>query len=505
MKLPNIDPVKLQRRLGLEGSLHDFVRMAFHVIVPGEPFVDNWHIEEVCAHLEAAYRGECRQLAICIPPGCMKSLIVSVLFPVWCWIRDPALRFAVISYDPDLSGTRDGAAVISLIQSPWFKERWGDRVLGPTDQAMSYVKTTGGGFRFATSIKGKYTGRHVHFEIVDDPINPKDLSKVELERVKTWRQRVAPTRLIPPKKDKPGARIYIMQRLHEDDAVGLAEKEEKLHPGTWTFLRFPMEYSANDNCRTKWGGDRRTSDGELLWPERFSAEEIASRKRSMGARNVAAQFQQRPTPEGGLVFSAEGFRYFEVAPAKFDQMIMSVDAAFKNAATSDNVAIGIIGRVGGEFFLLDMMWRRMSFTATLEAIRMMARKWPRARAKLIEDKANGSAIIDTLKKEISGIIPVEPEGGKEARAQAVEPYFAAGNVYFPNVEKGAIVDPSKSNERVVYEWVDPLKLEMLGFPFAANDDGVDMLSQGLLYFRQKQSRFGEAMAAAKQKGIIRVA
>lgn len=478
-------------------SFHEFVKMAFGIIEPGEKYVDGWHVGEVCKHLEAVWKGECRKLCICIPPGHMKSLIVSVLFPVWCWIRDPSLRFAVIGYDAELTGGRDGGKAAALVQSPWFKARWGDRVMIPTDPAMTNIKTQLGGFRFASSIKGKFTGRHVHFLIVDDPVKPQDISKTTLEEVKTWRTRTAPTRLLPVKDGEPGGQIYIMQRLHEDDAVGLAEKE-----GEWTILRLPAEFSVAEACVTPWGGDDRRDDGDLLWPERFTAKHVANLKKALGSRNSAAQLQQRPTPEGGAVFRRETFKFYKVAPAKFDQVVISIDATFKGADTSDFVAMGVWGRKGGEFFLLDMVWQRMSFTATIAAIRALCRKWPRARAKLIEDKANGPAIIDTLGKEISGIVAVNPEGGKEARANAVEPYFEAGNVYFPDPE-GAVTQPEKGGQPVRYEWVDNLMNELTGFPFAAHDDGVDQLSQALIYFRAKSSRFVEAMQ--KLKGSNHVA
>ncbi len=497
MKLP--PKALLERQIGLRGTFYEFVEMAFEHVETGETFVGGEHIEQICRHLELKWKGEIEpDIAIPIPPGCMKSLLVSVLWVVWVWIHDPSIRFSNISYDAELTGTRDGGKVVKLIQSPWFQERWGDRVMIPTDPAKSNIETQGGGFRFATSIRGKYTGRHVHFEIVDDPTNPAQMTKAALEEVQTWRTRVAPTRLLPREKGTPGGRVYIMQRLHEDDMIGKAELEEKANPGTWIFLRFPMEFEVKNPCRTQWGGDWRTVEGQLLWPARFSPEEVEKRKRKLGPKNTASQFQQRPVPDGGLIFSGDTFKYYKVAPAKFEEIVISVDATFKDAATSDLVCMGVWGRKGGEFYLLDVVWRRMSFTASIEALKSLVRKWPRARTKLIEDKANGSAIIDTLKRTISGIVPVNPEGGKEARANAVEPYFVAGNVFFPDPD-GAITQPDKQNEPEVFSWVEELKAELTGFPFAAHDDGVDMLSQALLYMGTKLSRFVEAMKKLKGK------
>ncbi len=498
----HIDQVKVDRQLG-KRSLHAFVRMAFHVIEPGEEFVDGLHIAEVCNHLLACHRGEIRQLGVCVPPGCMKSIIVSVLFPVWSWLQDPSTRFAVIGYDGELTGTRDGAKVINLIQSQWFQERWGDILQISSEPAKSNITTQKGGFRYATSVGGGYTGRHVHYELADDLLNAKLLTKAKLDELHVWRTRVAPTRTLPWRPGKPGARIYINQRLHEADAVGQAEEEEAAHPGSWTFLRLPMRFDASDPCVTKWGGDWRKEEGELLWPQRFNASLVREREAIMSSQDVAAQFQQRPVPAGGLIFNGETFKFFKRGPSKFDDLLLSVDATFKDAQTSDLVCIGVVGKVGADFYVLDLDWRRMSFTATLDAIRMMVRKWPRVRAKLVEDKANGSAIIDTLKKEISGIIAVNPEGGKEARANAVEPFFAAGNVHFPD-PTGAVIQPEQSETVVRLEWVDRLKLELLAFPMGKHDDGVDMLSQALLYFRTRKSKWIEAMQKIVANGGERV-
>lgn len=466
--------------------------MAFSHVEPGVEFVDGWHLEEVCGHLEAMWRGELDQLSIAIPPGHMKSLIVSVLFPVWVWLRNPSIRFSAISYDAELTGTRDGGKCVQLIQSLWFRERWADRVRVPADVAKSNVTTQANGFRFATSIGGKYTGRHVHFEIVDDPLKPQDLSKATLEEGQRWRSAVAPSRLLPKKPGEPGGRIYIMQRLHEDDFVGQAEREEKADPGAWVFLRFPMRYEAQRPCRTPWGGDRRTEDGEVLWSERFSLAEIVKREKIMGPKVSAAQHQQRPQPDGGLVFKLETIKTYLVAPAKLTEIAMSVDATFKALETSDYVAIQVWGRLDGEFFLLDQVRRKMGLLATCEEIKRLSRKWPKCRAKLIEDKANGPACLEVLGKQISGLIARNPEGGKEARANAVEPFFSAGNVYLP--KPGVAVRNRPDHEPEIVPDVDEFISELTGFPTASHDDTVDACSQILIYFSERSSKYAEALA-----------
>ena len=116
----------------------------------------------------------------------------------------------------------------------------------------------------------------------------------------------------------------------------------------------------------------------------------------------------------------------------------------------------------------------MSFTETLDAIRAMSKLYPQATVKLVEDKANGPAIIDTLQQEISGIIPVSPgNDSKEARASSVTPYWEAGQIYIPHPLWKPEVD----------DWIE----EILNFPNAAHDDNVDSMTYAVQRLQKKQT------------------
>jgi predicted phage terminase large subunit-like protein len=155
-----------------------------------------------------------------------------------------------------------------------------------------------------------------------------------------------------------------------------------------------------------------------------------------------------------------------------DTLIQSWDFAFKGATDSDYVAGQVWAKRGAEAFLIYQRWARLSFTETLDAIRDVTRLFPGARRKIVEEKANGSAVIDSLKKEIPGIIPATPTASKEARATAVSPYPRAGNVWLPTMT-AAVSHPAVA-------W-DPegFIAEATSFPRGANDDQVDAASQAL--------------------------
>ncbi len=154
-----------------------------------------------------------------------------------------------------------------------------------------------------------------------------------------------------------------------------------------------------------------------------------------------------------------------VAPADFDQVLQSWDAAFKDTASSDFVVGQVWGRKGANIYLLDQVRDRMDFPATLNAIRALSNKWPESSAKLVEDKANGPAVIAMLKNTIPGLIAIEPRGSKEARASAVSPFIEAGNVYLP----------SSALAYYVNDFVE----ECASFPKGAHDDQVDAMTQAL--------------------------
>ena len=163
-----------------------------------------------------------------------------------------------------------------------------------------------------------------------------------------------------------------------------------------------------------------------------------------------------------------------------DQVIQSWDMAFKGNNESDFVAGFILARKGASFYIIHRIKEQMDFPATLEAVKSMTRRFPKAKAKLVEDKANGPAIIATLKDKIAGLIAVNPgSDSKESRAHAISFLFEAGNVYLPDPE--------------LYHWIDDLIEELVSFPNGANDDQVDALCQGLKYLDENSTNTTRAM------------
>jgi len=260
-----------------------------------------------------------------------------------------------------------------------------------------------------------------------------------------------------------------------------------LREGGYEHLCLPMEYEPERKCMIETTGftDPRTEPGDLLWPERFPASAVEQLKKELGPRGAAAQLQQRPSPAMGAVFKRGSWQWYEQLPdLRKGKVIQSWDCAFKGTDQSDYVCGLVLARIGTDYYLVDRDKRRLTFSETCDALRAMSDKWPMAYAKVVEDAANGAAVSDALRRELTGIKLVKPLGGKEARANAVEPLFdtdpAQCHVYLPHP--------------TIAPWVEDFIEELVTFPAGVHDDQVDAMTQGLSYLQQRSThRYREAM------------
>jgi predicted phage terminase large subunit-like protein len=466
--------------------LRDFVWQAWAVIEPSTPFVPGWHIDAIIEHLEAITNGQIRNLLLNVPPRHMKSLLVSVFWPAWEWIRWPERRWLYSSYGAQLS-IRDSIKCRRLIESPWYRQRWGDRFALTSDQnTKGRFDNNRSGYRLATSVGGAATGEGGDRIVCDDPHNVQEAESDAIRKATLdWWDVVISTRVNDP---KTAAKVVVMQRCHQQDLSG-----HLLEQGGWEHLCLPAEYEGPIRPTSIGWSDPRQEHSELLWPERFGPPEIESLKVSLGSYAAAGQLQQRPSPAGGGILKRHWFRFWQPPEAnlppvivrlpdgtqqsiilarlgRIDEVIQSWDCAFKDLATSDYVVGQVWGRVGAAYLLLDQVRGRLDYPSTVKAVVELSRKWPMCIAKLIEDKANGSAVIQMLSGSIPGLLPVNPEGGKVARAAAASPLIEAGNVYLPHPHYAP--------------WVNDFIEECAAFPNGAHDDQVDAMTQALIRWNQ---------------------
>lgn len=476
-----------------ERYLREFVKQAWHVVEPATPYQHNWHIDALCDHLQATLpplpgydpaamqwpSSAIRNLLITMPPRAMKSLTVSVFFPAWAWIHFPEMRFLFASYAQTLS-TEHSQLTRMVIESDWYQARWGDRFqLSEDDNLKTRFSNNRRGYRVATSVGASVTGFGGDFVITDDPHN---VQQAESDAVRSdavrWWTRAMSTRLNNP---NTGVRIVVMQRVHENDVAGAV-----LESGEYTHLNLPMEYEPTDTVTPIGWRDPRTDPGELMWPSRYGPEAITRLKAELGSYAYASQFQQRPTPAEGGILKRHWLRFWQHAgmdlppvefdvdgrtvahplidrPSLFDDELQSWDLSFKETRSGSYV-VGLVGGVhGARLFLRDRFRDRTDFPGTITAFLRMTERWPDADIKLVEDKANGPALMSTLESRIPGIVAVSPDGTKEARMHAAAPFVEGGGLILPHPR--------------IAPWVTEFIDEICTFPLAAHDDDADALSQ----------------------------
>jgi len=407
-----------------------------------------------------------------MPPQEGKSQRTSRRFPLWQLHRDPECRIAIASYEQGVARRWGRAVRDDIGQHPELG------LLVRRDLASQTEWQLAGhdGGIYSVGIGGALTGRAVDLLIIDDPIKDRQQadSPTYRQRVWDWWESVASTRL------SPGASVVlILTRWHDDDLAGRLLKSEDADE--WEVKRIPAQ--AVDSSQLPESDPEHgkpdplgRAPGEFLVSARGrTVEQWQAIRRRVGSRTWNALYQGRPTAEAGDVLERGWWRRYSQVPwlerddgsrviiGQFDELIQSWDLAFKDKATSDYVAGHVWLRRGADLFLVDRVHRRMGFPDTVRAIEALTAKWPQAMLKLIEDKANGPAVIASLNRRIPGIVPEEPTGSKLARAYAVAPLVEAGNVWLP--------------ESRLAPWADEFIEECAAFPNGANDDDVDAFSQ----------------------------
>ena len=447
-------------------DLVGFAKAAWPILMPGRELNWSWHLDYICELLILVKQRKLRRLIINVPPRTLKSTLVTIIFPVWTWITEPGHQFMTASYSLDLS-TEHSMKRRQLLRSKWFRKSWGDRFqLSRSRNRIDYFTNNRGGHMISTSVGATTLGRGCDTAILDDPVSPNQaLSDAERASANNWIGSVWMSRLNHP---ATGASILVMQRLHQLDPTGFLLRHE---PHLWTHVRIPLEAEEDEEWIFPLSG--RTvfrKAGEILLPERFKSDVVEEHR---SRRLVyASQYQQNPAPLEGNIIKRQHVQFYgginpltgqadEKLPTSFDVTIISVDCAFKDLASSDFVAICVIGVKGSRRYVLNVLNAHLNAAATEAAIRQQRNLYGPINAVVIEDRANGPAIIQRLKLTVPGVIGVNPEGGKTARLFAAAAEWEAGDWF---LDRNAA-------------WTEPLIEQLTMFPNAANDDMADALSQ----------------------------
>lgn len=439
------------------------------------------HTKLITDKLQKIVNGEQHFYIVEMPPQHGKSLTITSTFPAYYLMKHPDKKVMIATYSKGLYS--QFANTNRQDFNEWGPSLFGLRTYINTADKFTIAKHKGE--FFATSILGAATGHSADLLIVDDPVKDAEEANSPTIQKKVWEEW---TKTFSTRLQDNSSVVVIMTRWRTDDLAGRLLQSMSRN---WEEIKLPAIATDLKPGETDEIGRK---NGEALCPELHSLKDLLIQKKEMGSQGFAALYQQSPTVEGGNIFKRSWVRYYvpdretmialgltekdvTIRPRlnHMSETVQAWDATFKSGANDDYVAGQTWARYKTDMYLLpNWCHKRLSFTETLDAIRAMSKLYPQATVKLVEDKANGPAIIDTLQQEISGIIPVSPgNDSKEARASSVTPYWEAGQIYIPHPLWKPEVD----------DWIE----EILNFPNATHDDNVDSMTYAVQRLQKKQT------------------
>ena len=487
----------------------EFVKEAWDIIEPGVPYSHNWHIELLAEELIAMFidnlahiypdvdvsqvkKKSKNRLCVNIPTRSMKTLLISVFFPCWLIIHMPSIKIMTISYSDDLS-RQINRQRRDIINSEWYQKYFGDIVKikeGMDRQDM--FETEALGLMFSTSVRGTVTGYGADLIILDDVQKPMDMwSETERNRAILFMKETLPTRL---NNRRTGKIINVQQRLHYSDLTGYILENM---PSTYTHIKIPLIAEENESWVGKISGQKwKRKRGTVLWPDRMDLEQAETLRVELGSLAFDAQQQQDPTPEGGHIIDVNWFTYYGFTPEELIKhfkendpetfnglsIVMSWDMTFKKSKDTDFVGciVGLHDMKTDETYIIDYVKERMTFTETLSRVMGVRDRWDGIGIPItviVEEKANGSAVLDVLSQRVAGFLPFDPGNqDKITRMKLVVPYVESKKIKLPELNKAS--------------WVASFVSDMARFPYIEHDDIPDAFSQLMVrtYVRRKNKK-----------------
>ncbi len=524
---PEEEDRRAREREMYEGSLSKFLQGMWHVIEPGNDFQDGWHIQCISEHLEAFFRGEIPRLIINMPPRHCKSILCSVALFCWGWAKAPETRWLYSAHQAGLA-SRDLIKSRDVIMSEWFQDLWGHKFglkhdMNNTKRVMNDVQ----GYRYAMHVGSGATGDGGDFIITDDPISA-GAAERSIERLKCqdWWTRTMTSRVIDPRTTR---RLIVQQRLNSGDLAGCM-----MRGYGYESLILPVHGSPKRLYVPGWAAEPTPEDeakippdaivptrlqlsrpdlldgrdeGALLWPERFTAEEIDRQTRDMRGA-AAGQFEQRPADDEGAIFKDGFFRFarlesrggvafavlrgkdgsqkaFPVADIEWFQI---ADTAYETHQNADFTAVGTFGLTPDfDLIVFDIFRERIEVPDQLPVILALKTgrvRWDRKAGKMVgtaedspwpfevswqgvEPKASGAGVIQAARR--LGVffrkIKAPAGAGKVARCAPILTMYEEGAVF--HMEHGL--------------WRLEVEKELKNFPNDAHDDAVDVIAYAGLY------------------------
>lgn len=490
--IPPDEAHELLKVLGREESHQAPDSLLEHAQRLDPKYVTRPHLEYLSERISAAVKdvenGKSRKITISMPPRMGKTKTTTTHSAAWILERHPDWSIALMSHDGSL------AASWGRTIRRWATDGELPGVSVAKDaSSVNAWETSAGGIVISRSFKEPFTGRGAKVLIIDDV--HKDFADAHSDKSRQaiweWYLSVAFSRLEPP-----SLVISIQTRWHEDDLNGrLLSPEYGPNYREWEEISIPA-FSLGKEKDLLGREEGEPLYSPLLEETREEAiERWTNVKQGVGSYIWGAMYQQNPAPPNGAIFNMEWIRFWTTDPnlvtdeerislvdpafMRGAQFVDSWDMTFKASATSDYVVGQRWALTGANRYLIAQKRGKWTFSEVLKELR----DWtygpdssggPYGRyvhRRLIEESANGAAVIDSLKNEISGIKGIKVKDSKESRARAETPAIESGNVYLPH--------PAEPGN----EWVNDLIGELRAFPHGSHDDMCDAMTQALAEFR----------------------
>lgn len=392
-------------------------------------------------------------LVVQCPPQHGKSRTLTESLPSWYIGKYPTKNVILTAYNDEFAEKflRRNKEKVKAYGKNLFNIEVGD-----VDRATEFELSNRKGRIISRGLRSGITGNPGNLIIIDDPIKDKEEAYSPTFREKLWGAWFGSLR----SRLSAGAKVIVIATpWHEDDLMArIIARESNVE-----LLRIPVEAQENDPMGRKPGDALCPELGkDNKWLADFKVAYINDPKQ--GAAAWAAMYMCSPRVDGGNIVRRDWFKTYRPSEIEsWGTTLISVDAAFKGNADSDFVAITVWSKLRSDFYLRHCSNKKLDFPQTLRELRAIRALYPEAFTVLVEDKANGSAIISTLRHEMAGIIGVNPKGGKEARVHAVASAIESGHVYVPEDAP----------------WLEDYLDQWVGFPAVAHDDMVDSSTQAL--------------------------
>ena len=393
----------------LRSDLRFFVWKCFQTILPGTPYLPNWHIDAIVHQLLRVHGGKVSRLLINQPPRSLKSICVSVAYVAWLLGHDPTRRVIAVSYANELAAELHRQFRM-VIDSAWYRTLF--PAMRPARDTGFELVTTAGGGRYATSVGGTLTGRGADLIVIDDPLKAEEaMSELVRKRVIDWYSGTLVSRL----NDKQcGPIIVVMQRLHENDLAG-----HLLEQGGWQYLDLPS--IALEDAVIALGGGRTMHRrvGDVLHPQRESKEALERIKAEIGGLMFSAQYQQRPVPLEGNLIRRDWFQSYDQLPqVPVKLTVQSWDIAMATGTANDYSVCTTWQMINKDYYLVDVLRGRLNYPDLRRKVASLAHKYHPGTI-LIEDAGPGMALLQDLQRDLpQGMtrpIGRKPEGSKADR------------------------------------------------------------------------------------------